>query len=558
MPKVNLVLKAIVQDIEQQSMYLWIQKGNETKTNLIVPLATKNRPSELRDKIDNRFGCLPTEKVKADRIVKSEILDKISSAETIKATIQTGWKDSAFILPYITIGSQKIRTIHKQRFVGEANGKSTAGTLKEWKDAFQSLCKQSNYAVFSFATAMAGPALKLIDEKESLGVNNVGDSSCGKTILNIIAKSIFERSRRAELPTFSHTRRGFEELAAERNDMFLPIDELGQIDCSDGELTKRTKAFALLISGGKGMQRSKSLDATLPNLNWQLSFLTTSNQPVADHEGSNDRRSPTEVRWPDIVIPSVDEGGVVDRGTSGVNATKNAALLKAAENKAEQFYGTVGKAWIKHLVSQKSEATKKLMSRKAKFMETYAKGFNSQDIRIAQKFAVIYAVADVAAEIGIVPWTAVEGRNAVVRIFKRYRSTINAATQADVDTLNSLARIIGKDSIPRYEYRTKIESMKPDSVFGFVRESKSGNSNVYLFTDRVEQLEKKLSIAKGRIVKILFNNNLLSLDSDGDRTKPTKTPWKVGTTDRPRMYVIPLNDLRRVAKTVTKTESIPT
>ena len=110
-------------------------------------------------------------------------------------------------------------------------------------------------------------------------------------------------------------------------------------------------------------------------------------------------------------------------------------------------------------------------------------------------------------------------------------------------------QIAGTDKIPRYEYRTKIDSKRPKNVFGFVRKVENDTEYVFLFTDRVGLLENELNITKGHLVKILFNQKLLSLDSDGKKTKPTKLPWKLATVDRPRMHVISLDDLKLAATT---------
>ena len=72
----------------------------------------------------------------------------------------------------------------------------------------------------------------------------------------------------------------------------------------------------------------------------------------------------------------------------------------------------------------------------------------------------------------------------------------------------------------RHHYVAGIKEIVPSTTFD-VRKTIAEifNTNVFLFTDRVGLLENKLNIVAGHLVKILFSQNLLSLDNDGKNTK---------------------------------------
>jgi putative DNA primase/helicase len=205
-----------------------------------------------------------------------------------------GWQEGAFVLP----GGQTIgRTIEPVRFTGETPGLSargTHGTLEGWQVGVAQYAIGNPRLAFGLASAFAGPLLALVRPDGGGGFNLQGSSSKGKSTILEAAASVWGRPD--PLPTWRATSNGLEGIAATRNDGFLVLDELGQVD------SKEAGQVAYMLANGSAKARMAKDGGSRLLKQWRLIFLSSGEQGLEDKLGEEGKRTKAgqEVRVPDI------------------------------------------------------------------------------------------------------------------------------------------------------------------------------------------------------------------------------------------------------------------
>jgi hypothetical protein len=215
------------------------------------------------------------------------------------------------------------------------------------------------------------------------------------------------------------------------------------------------------------------------------------------------------------------------------------------EEDLKRCYGAVGSGWVDYLVKNRKQASTELKRLKLHFMTKHAADANPQEIRIAKKFAAIYAVAKVAAKEKLVPWSYKEGGLAILHLFRRYLNRGRKAKALSVSCLAELVKLVGqKDVLPRVKTGVKFDKIIADGIAGLIREG--DDDKLYLYTDRIKILEVRIGVRAGYILEQLREKGLIQKDSDGKWAHPTSSPWldKSGQWPRPRMFVVSLKRLR--------------
>ena len=112
------------------------------------------------------------------------------------------------------------------------------------------------------------------------------------------------------------------------------------------------------------------------------------------------------VRFIDIPVPPVDEGGIFDAGGTDA-ASRNAkaeGYLTRIEAGIAANYGVLWPAYIKHLL------TLDIQTVVSAYMQEYlllAKPAPGIEERIAKKFALVFAAGRISQAAGLLPWQPV-------------------------------------------------------------------------------------------------------------------------------------------------------
>jgi putative DNA primase/helicase len=281
------------------------------------------------------------------------------------------------------------------------------GTLEEWQSQVLSLCTGNSRLMFAIMCAFAGPLLELLGVG-SFGFQIFGESSTGKTILLIVAGSVWgcrvgASSHLGFLETWGTTLEGGARYGRMHKDGFAPLDEIRQAG-TDRDLAKLIPTFIMRLAQGTTKNQLVSVGG---RGDWRLVYLGSSNLSLAQifAAGGLVFDDAYRVRFPDIP-------GDAGRGYGAfedIHGFASAAeFAKAAHAGACAYFGTASEAYLKSLATDRYNRRDWLVSRLRHATANYcaaAPAGSAADGRITDHFAVVYAAGVLARHYGILPWT---------------------------------------------------------------------------------------------------------------------------------------------------------
>ncbi len=323
-----------------------------------------------------------------------------------------GWQEGAFVLS----GGETIGQAGEPvRYAGEPQGlhaRTVRGTLEGWKDGVARFAVRNPRLTFALACAFAGPLLELVRPDGGGGFNLMGFSSKGKSTCLEAAASVWGRPD--PLPTWRATGNGLEGIAATRNDGFLALDELGQVD------PKEAGAVAYMLANGSAKARANREGGARAMRQWRLIFLSTGEQGLEDKmmEDGKRARAGQEVRVPDIPCP---QEGMFEESHGLPSLGVLAEHLKA---QARKHYGHAARAFLEHLCQEweRREAlrTKLQEMERAWLTSAVPAGAAAQVRRVAGRFALVAVAGELAQRMAILPCPKGEAPRAPAVCFKAW------------------------------------------------------------------------------------------------------------------------------------------
>jgi len=336
--------------------------------------------------------------------------------KTVQARVRLvealGWHEGAFILPSgETMGLPE----EPVRFAGDLPGmqaRATRGTLEGWQQGVARYAVRNPRLAFALASAFAGPLLNLVRPDGGGGFNLMGFSSKGKSTCLEGAASVWGRPD--PLTTWRATGNGLEGIAAIRNDGFLVLDELSQVD------PKEAGAVAYMLANGSAKARANREGGARTMRQWRLIFLSSGEQGLEDKmlEDGKRTRAGQEVRVPDIPCPA--EGMFEDPHELG----SLGALAEHLKSQARKRYGHAARAFLKNLCGEweRREALQtKLREMEAAWLASaIPPGSDAQVRRVAGRFALVAVAGELAQRMEILPWPEGESSRAALVCFKAW------------------------------------------------------------------------------------------------------------------------------------------
>ena len=252
-----------------------------------------------------------------------------------------GWIGGAFMLPSgETLGVR--HDVERLRFAGEPDrrGLTLRGTLDGWKAEVARYAIGNPRLAFGLACAFAGPLLALVRPDGGGGFNLQGFSSKGKSTILEAAASAWGRPD--PLLTWRATSNGLEGIAAARNDGFLVLDELSQVDA------KEAGEVAYLLANGSPKARATREGGNRTMRQWRLILLSSGEQGLEDKlaEAGKKLRAGQEVRVADIPCPPL---GMLDDAHGFETLGALAEHLKAA---VRMHHGHAARAFLVNLCDE--------------------------------------------------------------------------------------------------------------------------------------------------------------------------------------------------------------
>lgn len=234
-------------------------------------------------------------------------------------------------------------------------------------------------------------------EIESGLIHFHGQSSIGKTILLIVAWSLFGACRRELLPNWNTTPTGFEELLDVCTDMPFVCDELTfQSGASDASHNLKTASYAISSNRRKARSKHWAGGAGPTTRRGKTFVLSTGEDSLAETRNTEPRRLGEQCRAIDTAIQS--HIGVFRSLPKG---DKFDDVVRKLEACCQSNYGHAGYRFIKNLILDKAGWTARAEVAMREFMD-FAKVPNTRpDRRFASRFALAYAAGLEAQRCGI-------------------------------------------------------------------------------------------------------------------------------------------------------------
>jgi len=323
-----------------------------------------------------------------------------------------GWHEGAFVLPDGKTIGQAGEVV---RFAGDGSAlhrRSTSGTLESWQTQIAAYAVGEPRLAFGIACAFAGPLLALVRPDGGGGFNIQGFSSKGKSTILEAAASVWHCP--APLPTWRATSNGLEGIAATRNDGFLPLDEMGQVDA------KEAGQVAYMLANGTAKVRATKDGGTRSLKQWRVIFLSTGELGIEDKLSEDGKRAKAgqEVRVPDIPCPAA---GMLEDPHGFPDISAFAEHLKAS---ARRNYGHAARAFLTGLCDEwgrRDQLQAGLKAMEAKWMTaTIPAGVDAQVHRVGGRFALVAVAGELALRMGILPWPEGESYRAAAVCFKAW------------------------------------------------------------------------------------------------------------------------------------------
>ena len=453
-------------------------------------------------------------------------LKECQITERARCVRQLGWQGAVYVTPNETIGQSTERIVLQNRQAVEPNF-STSGTVEEWRQHVAGPAQGNSRFVFSIAAALAGPLVE-IAAMDSGGFHLRGPSSCGKSTALKVAASVYGKPSEYVRPWRS-TINGLEALASVHNDGFLALDEIGQAD------PDKIGEAAYLLANGQGKARSSREGiARLPE-NWRLLFLSSGEESLTAlmQQGGKRATAGQEIRLADIDADAGAGMGIL-QCTHGVADPKD--FVRELATGYEQFYGTVGMAWIRHVVELRARLLKEVpVCLRAFVDEVVPKAATGQVERVAKRFALVAVAGELATEFGLNGWLKGEAIEAAKACFQSWLEGFGGdGNREEEEILAHVRGFLEKHGSSRFEDMNAVSAQRIPNRAGFSRVTADGECE-YLFPRQSFITELCAGFELRTVVTVLKKNGLLVCANDGKQTTVTRLP---GLGKSERIYVV--------------------
>lgn len=327
---------------------------------------------------------------------------------------RVGWvRGSAFVTPgavYQPPGATERIVLQAETMIEDRM--RVRGTVKSWIDSVATLCRGNSRLIFMAALAFSGTLLRPARVGGG-GFHFKGSSSCGKSTALYIGASVW--GARDYVGSWRGTDNGHESVGVANNDGTAFFDEMGQID------PQRVGETAYLLANGiikTRQSRSGSLRARPVFL---LNYGSTGEVDIAQHAAAAGKGTNAGMELRLVTIPAEVQPGTVFESVHGHDG--GSAFSDALVAAADRHHGAVGVEWIKWCVAHASELPTMLTTRLDACVDAWVpESAVGQVHRVARRFAVVAAAAELATEAGLTGWSKGDAERAVRTCFNAWLS----------------------------------------------------------------------------------------------------------------------------------------
>ncbi|WP_016955508.1 DUF927 domain-containing protein [Catenovulum agarivorans] len=356
----------------------------------------------LKELLDRGFEFEPRRNSKK---LVLEYLEASKPPKRINLTQSRGWHDNykAFVLHDRVLGDNKANLM----FYSERPFKtdlSSKGSLEEWREYVSKPCVGNPFLIFSVSLALAAPLVELMGF-ETMGFHLFGDSSLGKSTSLNVGNSVYGDPKTYGR-TFRGTDNGLELLAADRNSLFLTLDEIHEAD------PNQLGGIVYMLGNGQEKTRAQAYGAGSSDIRkWHLAFLSSGEHTLAQRLAEIGKKATGGQAQRLIELHAcLHEDEIIKKKMGSLNNLHGydhgSKLAEYLSEQTRHYHGCAFPAFVEALLAYDVTKAKQ-------FIENVIEGFtvtvlsekaSGQAKRAAKKFALVAAAGLLAVELKITAW----------------------------------------------------------------------------------------------------------------------------------------------------------
>lgn len=353
-------------------------------------------------------------------------LQRVKPISRTTSVPSLGWFDNQYVFPDEVIGEGQDRLILQCDDESMCDT-SCSGNVLAWKKNVSEYCRGNSRLLFAVSAAFS-PIIKSITNSENTGIHFNGTSSCGKTTLLEVAKSVWGNPQ--YLPRWKATNNGLETLASHHNDSLFVLDEIAQLSSKDiGDAV-------YMIGNGKGKQR---MTGSKKPLSWRTTLLSTGEVSLEQHISTAGKKvtAGQEVRFIDVYAPVSEDDGVFNTTHEYPDGREFSDVLKA---NSKRHYGVASRKMIELVIKHHEESRLFVDQVMREFTQSVVpEGAAGQVYRVAGHLSEIAAAGELASKMMITGWKSGEAFEATKSIFEEW--LVNRGTTGALEEQQILSAI---------------------------------------------------------------------------------------------------------------------
>jgi uncharacterized protein (DUF927 family) len=376
----------------------------------------------------------------------------VSSTKQARCVDRSGWHGNAFVLPNGRVfGADENSVVLQSEYTLRGEVFTARGKLEEWQEHIAKPAIGNSRLVFALSTSFTPPLYDVTGETSG-GVHNHGGSQIGKTTGTCVLASVWGRgdTRSGQIRSWRATSNGMEAVAAQYNDLPLPLEEISQAEA------RELGPIVYMFGNQRGKSRMSRSGGAQRDKIFRTGIYSTGEVTLAVkmEEAGLKAHAGQEVRLLNVPADGGAGLGVFEDLHGAASAGEFADQLR---RDAVTYYGSAGPAFLEELVEARTNDAEKL-KRVLRGMceqfltENLPKDADGQVRSAALRFALIAAAGELARAYDVVPWPEGEATKAAAACFKAWLAARGGAGPAeDAQIIEVLKGLIAHDGASRFE-----------------------------------------------------------------------------------------------------------